>query len=189
MSEFFGIPISEIHAEMERQFDLHKMDATEKRHKVYEFIDSLGKEQLSSLGTLVRAFAEDGSSYAKFIDGYVSAIAKEKFDLCPACGENHDEMLNEMTQQKVNDQFESDLDKAVSEPEPPQFTAYVLTEEDLDNMEKYNLDDLRDEEPPHHLLGFKCLGCEMRYVSIADRMLRPPGIDGCNGCQLKSAHG
>ena len=36
---------------------------------------------------------------------------------------------------------------------------------------------------------FRCSNCGMGYVSLEDRMLRPPGIDGCGGCRLKSAHG
>jgi hypothetical protein len=35
----------------------------------------------------------------------------------------------------------------------------------------------------------KCNNCLMTYVSLADRMLRPPGVDGCGGCQQKGAWG
>lgn len=34
-----------------------------------------------------------------------------------------------------------------------------------------------------------CINCSMLYQSLEDRMLRPPLIDGCTGCQHKSAHG
>lgn len=68
-----------------------------------------------------------------------------------------------------------------------------LSPEDQENMKKYHLDDLRDEDTGE-LLGFICTGidgvrspCGVRYVSIEDRMLRDP--EHCSGCFIKAAHG
>jgi hypothetical protein len=178
------------------------MSMTEARHKMYSFFDDLSQEQVLTLNNLVRAFANETqeAEFAKFIDGYLSGLAKGKFNICGGCGKNHDQQLEEMRnaadeagifkEQPMGDadKFSIPEDGPVTGDEQP-VAPYVLTEDDLAHMEEYNLDDLRDEDPPHHLLGFMCKGCEMRYVSIADRMLRPPGIDGCSGCQLRSGHG
>lgn len=179
----------EIEHAIQQQRDLFVMNMTEAKHKVYGFIDTLSEEQLQGLSMLVHAFATETeeAGYAKFVDGYLAAVAKAKYNICPGCGEDHDKQLDEMRQQEEGQTFTGDRPLSVNEDSTAPLAPYILTEDDLANMEEYNLDDLRDEDPPHHLLGFICKGCGMRYVSIADRMLRPP--DTCSGCQMKSAHG
>ena len=62
----------------------------------------------------------------------------------------------------------------------------VLTEEQLRQMEEYNLDDVRDIDT-HELYGFICLNCGMRYLTIEARMEQP--VDGCQGCFHKAKWG
>lgn len=172
----FGVPIpSEIVSEMERHVDLHRMTAETMKHDVYNFIDNLPREDFAIFQLIIHTLAdeEEDGSYAKFLSGYLLATRKARFGICPGCGQDHDKQVEEVL---------GNHDSTV--PTEP----YILSEEDFADMEKYNLDDLRDEDT-HDLLGFICKNCGMRYVSIADRKLRPPGVDGCNGCQLRSAHG
>lgn len=68
-----------------------------------------------------------------------------------------------------------------------------FTESDLENMSKYHIDDLWDEDT-NEFLGFICTGiqgmkqgCGMRYPSIEDRMLREP--ESCSGCHSVMGHG
>jgi hypothetical protein len=58
-----------------------------------------------------------------------------------------------------------------------------------DMMKLYNLDDLweQSDDLDDKFIGFVCKGCDMRYQSIQDRMLR--SVDECRGCFLKAAHG
>lgn len=203
MSEFqFGIPLpNEFLAEAQRQHDLHNMARQTVRHDMFAFLESLDEDQSKQFSLLVRTFANDeDGSYAKYIDGYFSALRERKFGVCPGCGVNHDEVPEDMRPnepsadyvQGVSDDIKVEAEEIKNDLQIEAArvgTHYVLTEFDQQHMEEYNLDDLRDEDDRATLLGFVCLGCGMRYISIADRMLRPPGIEGCNGCQLKSGHG
>lgn len=53
----------------------------------------------------------------------------------------------------------------------------------LGQMSDYNLEPHPDNE------YFRCTNCLLQYISLEDRMLRPPGIEGCPGCLEKSAWG
>lgn len=195
MSEFaFGMPLPpEVIADAQRQHDLYHMKTQAVRHDMFAFLDSLDEDQAKQFSLLVRVFArEEDSSYAKYIDGYFSGLRERKFGICPGCSVNHDQMPDDMRPNEPVESVVSDgSNKVTSVEEEASWinTDYVLTEADLERMNEYNLDDLRDEDDKSTLLGFICLGCGMRYISIADRMLRPPGIAGCSGCQLKSGHG
>lgn len=69
-----------------------------------------------------------------------------------------------------------------------------LSDEDLENMQKYHLDDAWDEETMA-FKGFICTGtggkfaqpCGLIYVSIKDRMLKAP--EDCHGCNSRGAWG
>lgn len=62
----------------------------------------------------------------------------------------------------------------------------VLTLDQLAKMAEYNLDDVRDIDT-HELLGFICLNCGMRYLTIESRMDNAP--DSCPGCFHKAKWG
>lgn len=54
------------------------------------------------------------------------------------------------------------------------------------DMEKWNV---RPIYPGSPFGEVECRDCGWASVNLKDRMLRPPGIDGCPGCQDRSAHG
>jgi hypothetical protein len=174
----FGIPLDpEMVAQIQRERDLHRMSHDQMRHDSYQVLHTLNEEQLKMFSVMLAVMSSQESVYATYLDGYVDGLLEQKYNVCPACGRNHDELPPDMVAPPPPGE-------AVNEDSTAPTTPYVLTEEDLANMEEYNLDDLRDEDT-HELLGFICKGCQLRYISITDRMLKR----ACHGCQLKSAHG
>lgn len=193
--DFMGIPLTE---EMRAHLEQQNMAIESYRHDVQRLFDELSKEHMMTLRTMLNQFTMEGDSrLTSYYEGVVAATIAHRFDVCGGCGENHaDVLLQERDGQSGRTvRTDSPIGKALKidgflpaqDGDKPLSTADLgFTDEQLANMEKYNLDDVRDEVTLE-LLGFICKGCGLRYVSIEDRMLRAP--DACHGCYLKSAHG
>lgn len=170
------------------------MEASQLRHAVYDFLNNLNYEQIKILDVMILRVAAD-AEWGHFLSGYIDGLSVMKFDICPGCGEpmaSHDPSVL--------------LPPINSEGDTLTVTPQMLTLADkidkrIDGeqrllMDLYGLDDVWDIER-EVFLYFQCTqtpgcpsaGCGMQYFSIEDRMLRPPGLDGCSGCQVKSAHG
>jgi hypothetical protein len=198
----FLIDPSALMAEAQRAHDLHRMSADSMKHGVMKMLRGLDQEQMEAFSQMVRVFAiEEDAAYAKYVHGIITALLEGKYNICMACGVDHEKAEKDLLS-TASDPFDNVLK---TQPLTPERSAelediaarqagvsgqpvepYVLTEEDLADMEEYNLDDLRDEDT-HQLLGFICKACTYKYVSIADRKLRAP--DECTGCQIRSGHG
>ena len=162
--EIFGIPVPE---ELTAQLEKQDMVADSHRHDISRLFQELERDHLLTLRLLFHEFSGDSEGQlSSYYEGIVCATIAHRFDVCPGCGKNHE---NELL---LRDKTGS-LDEGFSE-------------EQIAQMEEYNLDDLRDEITLQ-LIGFICKNCGLRYPSIKDRMLRP--VDACHGCHLKSAHG
>lgn len=136
------------------------MHAQDSIHDLKQFLDSLSEVQLKSLSLMIDTILSSPQG-GYWINGMIDQILQIKFDGC-ICGEKHnpEDLLSEQNQ-----------------------TEAIVKEDDTENLKKYGL--TYNPETTY----YNCDNCGLQYVSLADRMLRPPGIDGCGGCQNKSAHG
>ena len=186
---------------MEEHAQRMEMAADSYRHEVTRLFSELSQDQLMILRNMMHqlVFSDDGK-LAAYYEGQVATVLNLKFNVCPSCGVDHDKeaasfeapeadmksTVTDVVNETINEYREKAQDK-LQEMLP----TFDLSEEDLANMEKYHLDDLRDADN-HQILGFRCTGvngvaCGMVYPSIEDRMLRDP--DTCSGCQQKAAWG
>lgn len=196
----FFIPMpSEILAEMQRRHDQHQMEADDYYHSLARMFDSFNKEQLETFRTMMHGLLQisDGPVQANLAlyEGMIVGILHSKFNVCLACNRDHDEvMAQQMEAQALQEETPPAMDGG--DPfKPAQPTADlqidqvgILSDAQLAAMEEYNLDDVRSAEDGR-LLGFICINCGMRYVSIEDRMRRPTGKAGCSGCVNKEKWG
>lgn len=181
MPFFFQPPTPEQIAEMEEHQRHHEMMAEDYRHGVQALFTDLGRDHLTSMRGMLHslAAADNDARLASYYEGLACAALYFKHGVCMGCGVNHDEQAAEALMPKTD---EDGTPKPAEGSETPALEGLAeLTPEDFKNMQEYNLDDVRDEGTLR-LLGFICKGCGARYVSIADRMLRPPGVEGCGGC-------
>lgn len=109
--------------------------------------------------------------------GVISGILVSR-GFCQICDNDHDPSAEfEEMREPANEDPQQE-----TEPQSPYPT--MSEKEYKENCEKWNV--TPDEFNPPQII---CLGCGMTYVSLEDRMRRAPGMDGCHGCQHKSAHG
>lgn len=190
---------------MEEHAQRAEMAADSYRHDVTRLFNELQLDQLMTLRNMMHqlVFSEDGK-LAAYYEGQVATVLQIRHNVCPSCGVDHDKEAAEFKEDGdevppteanlASETIGEYRDKAESQPQDKlqeMLPTFDLSEEDLDNMEKYHLDDLRDADN-HQILGFKCTGvngveCGMIYPSIEDRMLKP--ADSCTGCQSKAAWG
>lgn len=157
------------------------------QNRLEDLVRSLDGEQLSTLGAFLR-MATDSKRAATYWVGRVDAELIQR-DLCPGCGINHmAEAMEEISAihaveperlqpEFVQGEFDFDSVKGLSgKPE----------KNILENMEAWGV---APDEPMNLLGGVHCVACNWPSTSLEDRMLRPPKMDGCPGCQDRSAHG
>jgi hypothetical protein len=170
-------------------------------HELNRLIEELGEDQLRVLCMMIDSIAisQEPIRTAAYLSGRITQAQQHRFGICAACDKNHDKEL-------LGDDHQP-IPPSANAPEPPPNVAVrrslpvveempftpigsklplALHESKL--MAEYGLDDLRDAETDQ-LIGFICKNCEKKYVSIADRMLEPPGVKGCDGCQHKAKWG
>lgn len=87
----------------------------------------------------------------------------------------------------TNEEVEA-IVKLNANPLPPDDMTPSIRAKALRLMDVYNLDDAWDEDTKA-FLGYACKSCGRIYASIQDRLLRPPGIDGCLSCQNRAGQG
>lgn len=173
--EFGFMPIpEEMRQHLEQQAAKQEMFADSYRHAVQRMFDELSREHLETLRQILHNLTMSGSTLAAYYEGQVATSLHTRFNVCSGCGVNHDEQAEDLHQPGPDGTVQTVI------------VAGDLTHEDLTNMEKYNLDDLREEDT-NRLLGFVCKGCGLKYSSIEDRMVKEP--DECHGCQEKARWG
>lgn len=209
---WFQLPFEmpeEIRKQMEEHQQRAEMAADSYRHDVTRLFAELPLDQLMTLRNMLHqlVFDEDGR-LAAYYEGQVSSALRFVHNVCPSCGVDHDkEAANfepapaedteaNMADDLIGEYRQKAAEKADEEPPTDKLQSMLptfdLTEEDLANMEKYHLDDMRDQDT-HQILGFLCTGvgnqgaCGMIYPSIEDRMMRDP--ETCTGCQQRAAWG
>lgn len=139
------------------------LQAQDYAHSVVAFIESLALENVTVFDRILSNI-ESTPEYGNYLKGLIAIIAREKHGIC-VCGHDHDAEAKLLRDQDIKIP-------------------------NLEKMSEYNLEYVkayRDGQP--HPTGLRCKSCFKAYVSLTDRMLRASGVDGCDGCKIKSAHG
>jgi hypothetical protein len=197
----FPLPIDPEMLEKMRQAKDHEaMVVEDYHHGIARFLDSLNEEQLTAQKSLLHVVAANSKGSSRVIpayyEGILIGILSAKYGICIGCENNHEKLMAEQLQRESEQQDQPPVPMDGGDPfKPGQKTVDLhigeggmLSDEQLANMEQYNLDDLRDEDTGR-LMGFVCLGCGMQYPSIEDRMLKPADKGGCSGCVQKEQWG
>lgn len=174
------------------------MHMTDNTHAIKQFFDSLNEEQLRSLDLLL-ANCDDART-VMFFRGRIEMLQQIKFDICP-CGTNHDDELESMGQPDKPPVQPNATTEHKGRPveDVPLPADLIKAREEFDDeaalMAEYRIEENPDhgknplEFGPAAASPFRCIDCHIGVASLADRMLRKPGIEGCSGCQQKSAWG
>lgn len=181
--------------EVERAHAAHMAGA----HAINRLMDELDEDQFSALMLLFDsiAMAREPIRVAAYLSGRITQRAQERFGICAACNKNHDKEAEELLApaapvEKVEPDEKPPFVQAREKSDEVFFTQIgsteMLTPRELELMNEYGLDDLR-EEGTGKLVGFMCLNCKMKYVSIQDRMVSEPGEANCTGCVHKTQWG
>jgi hypothetical protein len=165
-------------------------------HAVNRLLEELTEDQFGALNLIFDSIslASNPVRIASYMSGRITQRAQERFSICAACNKNHDKEAEALLTAPVVD----------DKPEVPPFVAAKrkadevffmnigsvspLSTRELELMQEYDLDDLREEDT-NKLVGFICNRCGMKYVSIQDRMVNPPGEANCTGCVHKTQWG
>lgn len=157
---------------LEQQHQEFRVQERNMTHKVGELLDALNADQLHTLDHLLAA-ARRSKHVCGYVRGQIDLIREQKFNIC-RCGTNHDE--------EIAQEFTSLVPEVGPDPQ-------MSPEEEQDLMGKYRVmpvpADLREVYPTE----YRCADCFTPIVSLQDRMLRNPGIEGCSGCQQASGTG
>ena len=158
-------PPEHIKAALEEQQAHMRMHVQDNSHAVKQLLDELNEDQLKALDLILHNVGNpEGVNY---FHGRVEAALQYRFGVCP-CGEDHDPS--------------KEFDQA---PLPSQVAPRIPAPERLDRAELMDQYGMAESEGNF----IYCKNCGQQYASLEDRMLRPPGIEGCSGCQQKSAWG
>jgi hypothetical protein len=207
MSEgFFAFqPPAEVVQRMREQAAHAQMHRMEDEHAIRDLFSSLEKEELETFLMVLRR--SSNKQINAYYQGRIEALLETLHDCCP-CGTDHNAPPTVEDVQTTLDPeeafphgphatFEMDPEE-VAEMNEETAASGMTDDEEILLMEQYTLepdpmfgapwDELKMDRsiPPSK---FRCTVCGMGYSSLEDRMRRPAGIDGCTGCQRKSAQG
>jgi hypothetical protein len=209
----FGPPPPEIIAQLQARQEHQHMHAQDNTHAIKQLFDSLDEEQLRALDLLLANCMD--SHTVLFFRGRIEMLQQIKFDICP-CGDNHNDDLDALTQDKgptvpnashehkgrpvedvdlpVDPLKDFTVDPGLTDPEEL-VKARARFNDEAALMAEYRIEKNPDfgknpmEHGPAAASPFRCIDCKIGVASLEDRMLRKPGIEGCSGCQQKSAWG
>jgi hypothetical protein len=157
------------------------MKATSIWHSVLHLLNEATQEQLESISDIIRMI-DAHPKMSPYFSGLIDGILEKKFNICPSCERNHDEDM----------QREMDLasqTKPESESGSVPLAVEVVLPDPREVMETYGVRPSDDSIIPSLESAVVCKSCDLYYISLADRIRRPPGVDGCHGCQQKAGHG
>lgn len=188
-------PMAFMHQKARAHAERHRAMSEVAGHELTALLMSMTSEQLGTIAALLDTItvSPEPGAVAAFYVGRVATIRELKFGMCPHCGSKHDDPSELLKDQPIQApphiEARRNLDNQASDSIWVQIgSTDMLQAHELSLMNKFNLDDLR-EEGTGKLLGFICLGCQTRYVSIEDRIKQPPGPEGCSGCAQKAKWG
>lgn len=199
-----------------KQFDMEMMRKEALQNEIQSLFVELSPDHLATLRFIFDQIREESHSVlSAFYSGMIAQTLILKHDRCPGCGQVHDDPLEHVVSEATGTEptheatgtkpvHEDSLVSIVHEyagsgPLPSVEDGFIDFTKELigqvgeipqairSKMDEYNIDDLRDEDPPHRILGFICKNCGMKYPSVRDRMLHEP--DDCSGCIQKAKWG
>lgn len=169
-------------------------------HEIEQFLESLDEQQISAFKTVVGA-AIDAPAYGHEVIGRLIQLRTSKFGYCVGCGKNHEQELQKMmtemeggvsgVEPELNEKIREHLDNTPPVVYDPR-DAYNKPVKSgpspkMQLLEEYGLNIITQNDP--HEIFFACKNCGLRYPSLEDRMLKEPGIGGCDGCINKTKFG
>jgi len=192
----FGHIPEELQVRMQEAHDHHVAHIMDFQHSIEEVWQSLTAEQQYTIAGWFNYLANSSADQVRcnlsYTAGSLYRLSAQGSSKCIVCDKNHDEeiegLLPPATDQVAPEhEHHTHVKTQSSEQDAAAAAAYeesqrIIAEHEA-NVEKWGL--VQDFEKG----GFKCASCGMPYPSLEDRMLKPPGIDGCHGCQQKSATG
>ena len=212
MEAFFGGEFpSEMTEALKQHADREQMIREARRREVKDFIDSLDPDQLATLRLVIESVCDENSGrLGAYYEGVISQTLVLKFGVCGQCGQNHDDSPEALLEAHTEPEEKADPDWDFEDADPIRKPGPLGTESlfsvpeelvippDVEHightgkisaevqaeMDRLNLDDLRDEDTGK-ILGFVCKACGHRYVSPHDRGLR----ELCHGCVQKTKWG
>lgn len=203
----------EIQVALQQQADHERMHTVDNTHAVKQLLDDLNEDQLRALDLIIKHVSKSEAT-AGYFRGKIEMIQQIKFDKCP-CGDEHDP--DKMEFEPPTEPNAATVAEAVSEfvtnasDEELDPIHRMLAGEDEDDTEvlkearalyddkaalmaEYGVEANPDHGLPPYAEEYspqplRCVRCGKGYPSLEDRMLRKPDLDGCGGCQEKSAWG
>jgi len=195
-----GEPTPEMKAEIERRHQLSHMAEENARHEENRFLAELSEDQLQFLDKLIGSCMFN-KKYASYMRGRIDGVLLARDNHCP-CGKTHEAPEDFHAVAEVSED-ESPFGKdgcicpssrhpanGHEEKCPKVETPFTpsTAEENAALMEEYGMELVDDPLMPGRQV-LRCANCKMPSVSMEDRMLRAPKVEGCNGCQIKEGHG
>jgi hypothetical protein len=166
--------------------DLHHMQHQASMKALDELLDESSPETLSTIAFMLALVMAD-NSFATRLYGQVEAVFRIKHpDVCVRCGVSHiGEILEDMRE-------EAGIEPAKPVSTEPDFTdlqAAGQAEVDRKVAEYYaNLKQFSVRVLENNRV--ECTRCnDQTWPNLADRMMRPEGIEGCPSCMHHQAHG
>lgn len=165
----------EIRDQLQQQIEQRHMELESFRHDIQRLFEELNQDHLLTLRHLLNHISlSEKAIFPAYLEGIAAATLKYRFNVCASCGVNHEEELL-----KEN---ASHPDVADDEPLPTQLSLWEDEQAAL-SMDKFNVEPIPDSD------AVKCRNCGQVYVSLADRMVKPPGVENCPGCIHKAKWG
>lgn len=166
------------------QIEQERMRGEATGHETRAFFDSLNIEQLRKLAGILRQIHVDPDA-SIYYQGLAAGFIDLKHGICLVCNTDHSRVPTEFTEQHKTDDVNS-------QQKDGQVHAYDCCEREAGKphsyeclyMVQYNLEPDDDGS-----VRAMCKGCNKWYASLEDRMLRAPGVTGCEGCIEKQKWG
>jgi hypothetical protein len=183
MFPIFGSP-EEIQKKMEEAAEHRHMHFQASVHEVKQLISDLSEEQLKTLNMIV-VNSSQSEWAAAVVVGRIEGELQHRFDVCP-CGDKHDtdDLLTHAPEPaKAEVKIDPESEAAMEMMYRGADGFDLASDEYLKSCETYGV------RPINGGPKVECKSCGTVSVSLEDRMLRRPGVEGCSGCQQKSAWG
>lgn len=194
MVHFMGFNSEEdMPEELRAQLENERMHGEAYQHDLKHWIESMTEDSMKMLKSI--AFQHSDRPSAAYLVGVINVTLENKFGICHACGKKHDDELTEMLGTPEADTSTppktpaktSHAGAGIVKPDMtmsgPELLKWVPRSEQK-QMDDYGVDFVEFKYPM-----VICSKCNTEYQSLADRMKRDPGVEGCGDCIQKAKWG
>jgi hypothetical protein len=163
------------------------------RHDLQRMFEEISKDHLITLRQMVGFIAaSDKTGYASYVEGVAATTLHYRFNVCGTCGVNHEEELLADQNQPADQQkslFEQEQ-SAVNDAK----VQILLDEYGLKfacPCGRFSCTEADHLNLPRNYGTNKviCINCGMVYPNLEDRIMKPAGKEGCEGCINKEKWG